>query len=172
MIRPEGRVRYGCAVTRDESLSDERIKHLEFIQGIISRLSANSFLIKGWAITVAGAFYAYTASHFNWRVASVSLLPTFAFWYLDSYFLRQERLFRCLYNDVRRAEHTTEPFSMSVTPYVKANPIWKAAGSRTLWPLYGLILVVGVVLLVGSLKASSRLLGLRLFMRSLLYWIS
>ena len=32
-------------------MTEEQIKHLEFIQGIINRMNSNSFAIKGWAIT-------------------------------------------------------------------------------------------------------------------------
>jgi hypothetical protein len=137
-------------VERDESLSGERIKHLEFIQAIVTRLSGNSFLIKGWAITVAAAFYAYVATHLNWRVALVALLPSCAFWYLDSYFLWLERLFRCLYNDVRKAEVATEPFSMDTRPYRSTGTLIKAASSPAIWPLYCMVLSVGLILLIAS----------------------
>ena len=137
----------------DEALSPERIKHLEFIQTVVSRLSTNSFLVKGWAITVAGAFYAYVTAHLSWRVALVSLLPVAAFWWLDAYFLRQERLFRCLYNDVRVADRETEPFSMDVRPY-RAEHTWIAAiTSITLVILYSAILAVGLIILLASLAS-------------------
>src|SRR5262245_57086438 len=102
----------------DELLSDERIRHLELIQGIVSRLSANSFLIKGWAITVAAAIFAFEVRNPNWRIAAIAFLPVVAFCLLDTFFLRQERLFRKLYDDVRRGDDSTEPFSMNVSPYL------------------------------------------------------
>jgi hypothetical protein len=39
-------------------IDDITIKHLEFIQGVIGRLATDSFLMKGWAVTVGGAFWA------------------------------------------------------------------------------------------------------------------
>ncbi|MFG1711022.1 hypothetical protein ACFLIM_48475 [Nonomuraea sp. M3C6] len=138
---------------RDESLSSERIKHLELIQNIVTRFSANSFVIKGWTITASSAFYAYVATHLDWRVAATALAPVLLFWYLDAYFLRQERLFRCLYNDVRRAEIQTEPFSMDISPYFKGRATIKVAFSRTLWPFYLIIFGLGISLLIGSLVA-------------------
>ncbi|MEV4222381.1 hypothetical protein [Nonomuraea sp. NPDC049725] len=136
---------------RDESLSSERIKHLEFIQNIVTRFSANSFVIKGWTITAAAAFYTYTANNLNWRVAATSLIPAIAFWYLDSFFLRQERLFRCLYDDVRKADIETEPFSMNIQPYAKKHSTRKVLLSKTILPFYGTILSVGIGLLAWSL---------------------
>ncbi|MEV4291102.1 hypothetical protein AB0K40_36800 [Nonomuraea bangladeshensis] len=136
---------------RDEALSAERIKHLEFIQAIVARLSANSFIIKGWTITTSSVFYAYVATKLDWRVAATSLLPVLSFWYLDSYFLRQERLFRCLYDDVRKAEMKTEPFSMDISMYRKGRSTFKVAFSRTIWPFYFIIFAIGLSLLVGIL---------------------
>lgn len=39
-----------------ESFEDRRIKHLELIQAVVGRLGNDGFLMKGWALTVAGAF--------------------------------------------------------------------------------------------------------------------
>ena len=36
-------------------LDDGRIKHLELIQMVVARMGNNSFLIKGWSLTVTGA---------------------------------------------------------------------------------------------------------------------
>jgi hypothetical protein len=40
-------------------LSDAELKHLEFIQAVITRPATNSFLIKVWALTAAEAFYGF-----------------------------------------------------------------------------------------------------------------
>jgi hypothetical protein len=34
-------------------MMDAKLKHLEFIQAVISRMSTSSFIFKGWAITIA-----------------------------------------------------------------------------------------------------------------------
>src|SRR5690242_10126113 len=80
------------------------LKHLEFIQAVISRLATNSFLMKGWALTVSGALFGFAASHLSWPIAAVGMLPVVSFWYLDTYFLRQERLYRLLYSAVANKE--------------------------------------------------------------------
>jgi len=76
------------------------IKHLEFIQAVITRMNTNSFHIKGWTITIVAAFLAVFASTNNELFILVSLLPVAVFWILDAYYLMQERKFRGLYNDV------------------------------------------------------------------------
>ena len=87
-----------------------RIKHLEMIQAVISRLGTNSFLVKGWAVTVAAAFWGFAISDREWGMALASVLPIVLFWWLDGYFLRVERLFRALHDAVRTAGASSRAF--------------------------------------------------------------
>lgn len=141
-------------MTEDGTLGGDRIKHLEFIQAVITRLANNSFLVRGWTMTVAGAFFALVASKPAPWTAAAGLVPILAFWLLDGYFLWQERLFRCLYDAVRRRDPQVEPMSMNVGPY-RTGRTWRAALlSPTVLlfagPLVVLDLVVIVVLLVAG----------------------
>ncbi len=81
-------------------MMDDKIKHLEFIQSIINRMNANSFFIKGWTVTIASAILAVYASTSNCSFILVAIFPTAIFWFLDTYYLTQERRFRALYDDV------------------------------------------------------------------------
>lgn len=81
-------------------MTDEKIKHLEFIQAVITRMNTNSFQIKGWMIAIVSALLAISASTKEYNFIFISLLPAIVFWLLDSYYLMQERKFRGLYNDV------------------------------------------------------------------------
>lgn len=101
----------------DEQLSADRIKHLEFIQSVIGRLGGNSFLIKGWSLTLAGILLAMAMDQQRWTIALVCLVPATAFWMLDGYLLYQERLFRLLYDDARRGDSPVELFSLNPRPY-------------------------------------------------------
>jgi hypothetical protein len=69
-------------------------KHLEFTQGVINRMGQNSFLIKGWTVTLVSALFALAAKDANQKFVIVAYFPTIAFWLLDSYYLYQERLFK------------------------------------------------------------------------------
>lgn len=73
-------------------------KHLEFIQGVINRHNSNSFMIKGWAITIVTAILAYASNLKDPAITIISLIPIFIFWILDSIFLANERCFISLYN--------------------------------------------------------------------------
>src|SRR5687767_8948381 len=84
-----------------EQLEPNRIKHLEMIQAIVARLANEAALIRGWALTVASAFFGFAAQSLSWPVAAVGLLPVLAFWGLNAYYLRTERQYRRLYDRVR-----------------------------------------------------------------------
>lgn len=132
-------------------MEDGRIRHLELVQGVIGRLGTSSFLIKGWAVTVSGALYAFTANRLDWPLALASLFPVLPFWFLDAFFLQRERLYRLLYDDIRRPGDVVEPFSMDVMRYVPVTPWRSAAVSPTLLAFHGLNLAAGVALFVASL---------------------
>ena len=77
-------------------MSPEKIKHLEFIQNVITRMNTNSFQIKGWSIVVASALLAIYASTKDNYFFLVAVFPTLIFWFLDAYYLNQERKFLIL----------------------------------------------------------------------------
>ncbi|HUV77227.1 MAG TPA: hypothetical protein VMW06_04125, partial [Desulfobacterales bacterium] len=66
---------------------DRKLKHLEFIQGVINRLSTNSFLLKGWSVVLVSALFALSANKSNVRFIMLAYIPSIIFWGLDGYFL-------------------------------------------------------------------------------------
>ncbi len=103
-----------AAVNDYRAFEEPRVKHLEMIQAVISRLGNDSFLVKGWSVTVAAAFLGFAVTRDSWQLAVAAVGPTVLFWILDSTYLRSERLFRELYARVR-ADDGVEPFFMSAT---------------------------------------------------------
>ena len=83
------------------SSQESKLKRLEFIQAIISRMANNSFLLRGWVVTLVVALFALEKSSSNGRFLFIANYPILIFWLLDGYFLSQERLFRALYDTVR-----------------------------------------------------------------------
>ena len=79
---------------------DNKIKHLEFIQATITRMNQNSVQIKGWMITIVYAILALYAISVKKIYIIIAIVPTVVFWFLDTYYLQQERKFRAIYNDV------------------------------------------------------------------------
>lgn len=79
---------------------EAKIKYLELIQGVISRMAGNSFYLKGWAVTLLVGIFALSDKDANLMHFFLAYIPILVFWGLDSYYLLQERLYRTLYNNV------------------------------------------------------------------------
>ena len=79
-------------------MSEEKIKYLEFIQNIVTRMNQNSFMIKGWTVAIVSALLAVYAGKENKLFILISIFPVFVLMFLDSYYLWQERKFRHLYS--------------------------------------------------------------------------
>ena len=79
---------------------EAKLKHLEFIQAAIARMATNSFLFKGWAITIAAGLAAFAAVNTEAALLSIALVVTAMFWSLDGYYLWLERGFVVLHNEV------------------------------------------------------------------------
>ena len=121
-------------------------KHLELIQGVVNRLANNSFAYKAWAITLISAVFAFAAKDTDPDFLRIALIPAFGFWGLDAYYLRQERLFRKLYDAVRKGEagaRVNDAFSMDTSPYIgDVVSWWCTVWSKTIGWLYGPIVVL------------------------------
>ena len=77
----------------------------------------------------------------NPRFLLVALLPALTFWGLDAYYLRQERLFRKLYDAVWKGTPTDPgkgPFSMDTSAFNgQVASWWRTCGSKKVAWLYG-----------------------------------
>ena len=96
---------------------EQKLKHLEFIQGVINRLATNSFQMKGWTVILVAAILVLLARENHLEAAYIALAPILVFWALDGYFLWQERLYRALYDHVRTLNDEQIDFAMNVTPF-------------------------------------------------------
>lgn len=85
-------------------VEEDLIKHLEVIQNGITRMANNSFLLKGWTVTLVAALFALAAQNSNSKFVILAFFPVVIFWILDDYYLWQEELFRALYNDIRQKQ--------------------------------------------------------------------
>jgi hypothetical protein len=126
---------------------DNKLKHLELIQATISRIAGYSFLLKGWSVTLVVALFGLVHRESNPDFIFVSYFPTIIFWFLDGYFLWQERLFRALYDEVRMKEDSQIDFSMNTKSF--------CGDERTLgWSIFSPVLsvfyvtILAVILLI------------------------
>lgn len=134
---------------KPEALTEDQRKHLDFIQAVIARLASSSTAAKGWGLTVATAAFGFSATKAVPFVAGLGLVVVFFFGLLDSYYLREERLFRFLYDEARRGK--VDVYSMNKDAYAarcKRRQVffsWSVAG------FYGPLAVVGVVALLWAI---------------------
>lgn len=80
--------------------NEEQIKHLEVVQSIIGRMASQSFLIKGWTITISLDGFGFYIDKKDGAFLLLILFSTLIFWVLDAYYVSAERAFRSLYKDV------------------------------------------------------------------------
>lgn len=127
-------------------MKSEEIQHLEFIQNIINRMNSNSFQIKEWMITVVSALLALYASSSNETYIFVAIVPTLMFWFLDAYYLQQERKFRAVYNDVLADKSKIPLFTMPIQNYISGRySYWGTLFSKTIGWFYGVVVVLLII---------------------------
>lgn len=137
-------------------MDESQIKHLEMIQSVINRVANNSFVLKGWTITLTAALFALAAKDANRDLIVLALFPALAFWGLDAYYLRLERCFRKLHDDICRsrlaeANCTVSRFSMEIKPYKRKVRSWFATlFSPTVLLVHGIIVLLILVMAFGS----------------------
>lgn len=93
--------------------NENKLKHLEMIQGIINRMASNSFALKGWAVTLVAGIFALASKDTDKIYFLIAYAPIAFFWFLDSFYLLQERLFRSLYGKVRQLPENGIDFDMN-----------------------------------------------------------
>ena len=113
------------------------------IQQVISRMANNSFFVKGWSLTLVAAIFAVAAQGNTWWLVWTALLPALVFWWLDTFYLRQERLFRLLYNNAAVSQIVS--FLMDTRPYDGQERYRDVAIRPTIWPLHVVIIIAIVV---------------------------
>lgn len=115
-----------------------RIKHLEMIQGVINRMASNSFDLKRWSVLLLSGALLFLARSGDTDFIWIALVPLLAFWFLDGYFLNQERLFRQLYDKVRLGSAAPTDFAMATSASGAGIGPWcRATVSRTLLLFHG-----------------------------------
>lgn len=124
---------------------EPKLKHLEFIQGAISRMATNSFLFKGWAITIAAGLSAFGAANTKAALLVIALVSTAMFWGLDGYYLWLERGFIDLHKRVAAKDEADIDFSMQIDKTHAARKWFKTCWRYHLVLFYGIIIVVDVV---------------------------
>jgi len=139
-------------------------KEIDLIQGCINRMAQNSFVVKGWLITLVTVVLALFPERVNINILCyVIIIVTIAFWYLDGFFLKMEKLYRWKYEWVIHNRKENDKYKYDLNPYnsnmwqnlkgdntLKEPCVIKIMFTKTLVPLYGLILALAIFVLINA----------------------
>jgi hypothetical protein len=67
------------ALAYRRSQMERKYTHLEMIQGIVNRLSPNSFLLKGWPVVLVSAMFALAAKDTQLLFVYLAYFPAIVF---------------------------------------------------------------------------------------------
>lgn len=130
-------------------------KEIDLIQNVINRLANNSFLLKGWAVSLVAVILTFAnddlRSHSIEVLLIILCLPVILFWYLDAFFLNREQCYRKLYKWVIENRKNTDEYlySLDYNRFAKeAGSIFKSMFTRTLIVFYGFTLVVLIGIII------------------------
>jgi hypothetical protein len=118
-------------------------EHLALIQGVITRMAGNSFLIKGWTVTLVAGLSALAADKSDRAFAWLAVGVVVIFACLDAFYLALERAYRRLYVDVA-AGRNTEPWTLDGGAVGPVDVLHGLAGF-VVWPLHGAALAGALI---------------------------
>jgi len=138
-------------------MTNEEVLHkeIDLIQGIITRMASNSFLLKGWMITIVVAVLALTKDTLVTNDISylsiILFLPLLVFWYLDAFFLHKERCYIKLYDWVveNRLNTLENQYNLNYKRFEdEVVSIWELMTSGTLFKFYGItaLILIGITI--------------------------
>jgi len=118
------------------------IEEVKVVQDIIKRMASNSFSVKTWTITLVVATLLFKG---NSNHTIIAFMPLFAFWFLDSYYLQQERLFRKVHNWIvdYRLDNDDKLFNMNPISFKnEVQSVLRIMFSISTLPFYGGIFIM------------------------------
>lgn len=136
-----------------EESPDDRRQHLSFIQAVITRMSQASASAKTWLLPIVTATFGYAVIASSWAVALLGTFAVLLFALLDANYLKQERAFRKLYDQVAQgspipAFAMNPALASSQGTNVNYWPDWADVRSWAILPFYGPFLLVGLGIVI------------------------
>lgn len=136
---------------REDKIQIEELhKEIDLIQNCINRMTGNSFLLKGWLVSLVAVIMTIGTGELNKTVVIMTaVIMTCSFWYLDAFFLRTERKYRKMYKWVleKRANQDRElQYDLDPTRFDnEVESLLTIMLSNTLRRFYGMILLLIVL---------------------------
>lgn len=132
-------------------------KEIDLMQNCIDRMAKNSFMLKGWSISLIAVVLALTADKMNALFLLCSVfIPILCFWYLDAFFLRTEKMYRKMYEWVleeRKKDNFEFRYDLNPTRFEKeVESLFCVMFSTTLKVFYGIPLLVVLLVILYEAK--------------------
>ena len=108
-------------------------------------MATNSFLFKGWAITIAAGLSAFAAVDSKTALLFIALASTLMFWGLDGYYLWLERGFVDLHKAVAKKAEAEIDFSMAINKDQALKKWFCTCWRYHLCFFYGTIIAIDVI---------------------------
>jgi hypothetical protein len=130
-----------------EKIAELRVKHLEMVQSLITRMAGYGASFKSYCITVVTAVIGFALTAHKPNIIWLALLPLLAFALADAQYLRVERRFRDVFNLVRQESWDQIPSFAINLEHAPAESYLSAALS---WSIIGFYapLTIGVIISV------------------------
>ena len=128
-------------------MKETKSKHIDIIQSTISRMAQNSFIVKGWVVTILIGLFVFLQKNESKSDLFIYITPILFFWVLDSYYLWQERLFRKLYNKIIDDLTSESDLSMDTSTFKENYSFFRTLFSVSELLSYGVLLVLVILLL-------------------------
>ena len=127
-------------------MTNGKVEYLQMLQEPICRMSTISAIFKGFAATIVAGISTIPYSTMNLCVLGLSFLPVLAFAIMDVYYLKLERKFRFLFDQVRQDKHDID-FSMFLTTdpveIIRARAgTWDCIKSPSIFLFYPMMLAI------------------------------
>lgn len=93
-------------------------KEIDLIQSCITRMAQNSFILKGWMISLIAVILALLPEKIDIRpLCSVGTVIVFCFWVIDAFFLKTEKLYRMKYDWIIHNRMSCDDYQFDLNPY-------------------------------------------------------
>ena len=141
----------------NNEISIEEIhKEIDLVQACITRMAQNSFMIKGWFVSIYAVILALLPEKVNIFLLCIALVAVnMIFWYLDGFLLRTEKIYRKIYDWVLEARpRNNRELMYQLNPgefsgkIEEVESVWKVMWSKTLRWFYLIPLVIVISVFV------------------------
>ena len=131
-------------------------KEIDLIQGCINRMAQNSFMVKGWMITLVAVIIALLPEKVGIDIRVLCIIAfgvTLSLWYLDAFYLKMERLFRWKYNWVIKNRLSVLDYAFDLNPHnsntwiggLREPYVVRIMFTKSIVPMYVLIVIIEIV---------------------------